>query len=196
MRPRKESCRRRRSSKAERGRAGGDVHARDQSASKRLALRLRFALLPSLALFSRYVIGSHIQLKNANDKLLPSFADMGETIYAYAFRSRSAHRPVFVVVGHGGEPQRGFDRSSPSRRSRPRRRHHHRLAAHHGRDVFSHSFGVLSDRSPARAPADPVHRHGPRRSLEEDHADLRRRHDVEAGPATLPCALATSRASN
>jgi NitT/TauT family transport system permease protein len=48
--------------------------------------RLALALLPFLALLVAYVIGSHIRLAdNPNDKLLPSFADMGETMYAYAF---------------------------------------------------------------------------------------------------------------
>src|SRR5512145_1140537 len=49
--------------------------------------RLALALLPFLLLLA-YVIGSHIRLaENPNDKLLPSFADMGETIYAYAFEA-------------------------------------------------------------------------------------------------------------
>jgi NitT/TauT family transport system permease protein len=52
------------------------------------SLRLVLALLPFLALLLAYVIGSHIRLaENPNDKLLPSFADMGETIYAYAFEA-------------------------------------------------------------------------------------------------------------
>ena len=52
------------------------------------SLRLVLALLPSLALLLAYIIGSHIRLAdNPNDKLLPSFADMGETIYAYAFEA-------------------------------------------------------------------------------------------------------------
>jgi NitT/TauT family transport system permease protein len=50
--------------------------------------RLALALLPFLALLVAYVIGSHIRLAdNPNDKLLPSFADMGETMYAYAFEA-------------------------------------------------------------------------------------------------------------
>ena len=50
------------------------------------SLCLVLVLLPFLALLLAYVIGSHIRLAdNPNDKLLPSFADMGETIYAYAF---------------------------------------------------------------------------------------------------------------
>jgi len=52
------------------------------------SLRLVLALLPFLALLLAYIIGSHIRLAdNPNDKLLPSFADMGETIYAYAFEA-------------------------------------------------------------------------------------------------------------
>jgi NitT/TauT family transport system permease protein len=48
--------------------------------------RLALALLPFLLLLLAYVIGSNVRLAaNPNDKLLPSFADMGETIYAYAF---------------------------------------------------------------------------------------------------------------
>ena len=48
--------------------------------------RLALALLPFLLLLVAYVVGSSIRLaENPNDKLLPSFADMGETIYAYAF---------------------------------------------------------------------------------------------------------------
>lgn len=50
--------------------------------------RLVLALLPFIALLIAYVIGSHVRLAaNPNDKLLPSFADMGETIYAYAFEA-------------------------------------------------------------------------------------------------------------
>jgi NitT/TauT family transport system permease protein len=52
------------------------------------SLRLVLALLPFLALLLAYIIGSHIRLaENPNDKLLPSFADMGETIYTYAFEA-------------------------------------------------------------------------------------------------------------
>ena len=52
------------------------------------SLCLVLVLLPFLALLLAYVIGSHIRLtENPNDKLLPSFADMGETIYAYAFEA-------------------------------------------------------------------------------------------------------------
>ncbi len=48
--------------------------------------RLALALLPFLLLLLAYVVGSNMRLAaNPNDKLLPSFADMGETIYAYAF---------------------------------------------------------------------------------------------------------------
>jgi len=48
--------------------------------------RLALGLLPFVLLLIAYVIGSNIRLAdNPNDKLLPSFADMGETIYAYAF---------------------------------------------------------------------------------------------------------------
>jgi NitT/TauT family transport system permease protein len=52
------------------------------------ALRVGLALLPFVALILAYIIGSGIRLaENPNDKLLPSFADMGETIYAYAFEA-------------------------------------------------------------------------------------------------------------
>ena len=49
-------------------------------------LRVALALLPFVALLIAYVIGSQIRLaENPNDKLLPSFASMGEAIKAYAF---------------------------------------------------------------------------------------------------------------
>src|SRR5688572_13697303 len=52
------------------------------------SLRLGLALLPFLLLLIAYVVGSNARLaENPNDKLLPSFADMGETIYAYAFEA-------------------------------------------------------------------------------------------------------------
>jgi NitT/TauT family transport system permease protein len=52
------------------------------------SLRLGLALLPFLLLLIAYVIGSNARLaENPNDKLLPSFADMGEMIYAYAFEA-------------------------------------------------------------------------------------------------------------
>ena len=49
-------------------------------------LRVALALLPFVALLIAYVIGSQIRLaENPNDKLLPSFASMGEAVKAYAF---------------------------------------------------------------------------------------------------------------
>jgi NitT/TauT family transport system permease protein len=51
------------------------------------AWRFALALLPFLALLLAYVIGSHIRLaENPNDKLLPSFAAMGDAVYAYALQ--------------------------------------------------------------------------------------------------------------
>jgi NitT/TauT family transport system permease protein len=48
-------------------------------------MRVGLALLPFAALLLAYVIGSSIRLaENPNDKLLPSFAAMGEAMYAYA----------------------------------------------------------------------------------------------------------------
>jgi NitT/TauT family transport system permease protein len=50
-------------------------------------LRLGLALLPFVALLFVYVIGSSIRLAdNPNDKLLPSFAAMGEAMYHYALQ--------------------------------------------------------------------------------------------------------------
>ena len=50
-------------------------------------LRLGLALLPFVALLFAYVIGSRIRLaENPNDKLLPSFAAMGEAMYHYALQ--------------------------------------------------------------------------------------------------------------
>ena len=50
-------------------------------------LRLGLALLPFVALLFAYVIGSSIRLaENPNDKLLPSFAAMGEAMYHYALQ--------------------------------------------------------------------------------------------------------------
>jgi NitT/TauT family transport system permease protein len=49
-------------------------------------LRVALALLPFVALLIAYVVGSQIRLaENPNDKLLPSFASMGEAVKAYAF---------------------------------------------------------------------------------------------------------------
>lgn len=49
-------------------------------------LRVALALLPFVALLIAYLIGSQIRLaENPNDKLLPSFASMGEAVKAYAF---------------------------------------------------------------------------------------------------------------
>jgi NitT/TauT family transport system permease protein len=50
------------------------------------AERLGLGLLPFLALLVLYVIASQLRLaENPDDKLLPSFASMGETIRDYAF---------------------------------------------------------------------------------------------------------------
>jgi NitT/TauT family transport system permease protein len=49
--------------------------------------RLALALLPFVALLLAYAIGSHIRLaENPNDKLLPSFAAMGDAMYHYALQ--------------------------------------------------------------------------------------------------------------
>ena len=62
-----------------------NIHARDQSASKRnVALGARFAAVPSSALGLRHRFQRPLAA-DPSDKLLPSFAEMGETIYAYAF---------------------------------------------------------------------------------------------------------------
>jgi NitT/TauT family transport system permease protein len=50
-------------------------------------VRLGLALLPFVALLFAYMIGSSIRLaENPNDKLLPSFAAMGEAMYHYALQ--------------------------------------------------------------------------------------------------------------
>jgi NitT/TauT family transport system permease protein len=52
------------------------------------ALRIGLALLPFVALIFAYVISSSIRLaENPNDKLLPSFAAMGEAMYHYALQA-------------------------------------------------------------------------------------------------------------
>jgi len=49
--------------------------------------RLALAFLPFALLLLTYIIASDIRLsENPNDKLLPSFAKMGEAIDAYAFK--------------------------------------------------------------------------------------------------------------
>ena len=153
------------------------------------SLRLVLALLPFLALLLAYVIGSHIRLaENPNDKLLPSFADMGETIYAYAFEA---------------DPRTGqYLLWSDTAASLTRLLIGLAISA-----VFALVVGILIGLLPimrrdvravrrravhgaaARAAADPVHRHGARRSL-EDHAD-RHRHDLEAHPRHRARASAT-----
>jgi NitT/TauT family transport system permease protein len=49
--------------------------------------RLGLALLPFVVLLIAYAVGSHIRLaENPNDKLLPSFAAMGDAMYHYALQ--------------------------------------------------------------------------------------------------------------
>ncbi len=113
--------------------------------------RLALALLPFLLLLLAYVIGSNMRLAaNPNDKLLPSFADMGETIYAYAFEPDPRTGDLLAVVGHGGEPDAAPDRARDLGHVRPRDRHHDRPAADRRGDLRAGRRGAI-DGSAARA---------------------------------------------
>ena len=148
------------------------------------AWRFALALLPFLALLLAYIIGSHIRLaENPNDKLLPSFADMGETIYAYAFEADPRTGDYLLWSDTAASLTRLLIGLAISASFALVVGILIGLLPDHGRDVRAVRRRAV-DGAAAGAAADPVHRHGARRSV-EDHAD-RHRHDVEADPRHRP----------
>ena len=146
--------------------------------------RIALALLPFLRLSARlhHRLGNPARRKSER-QAAAELRDMGETHLRLCLRGRSAHRRLPAVDRHGASLDAAAARALPSRRrSRLCVGIAHRPAAR----SWARTFGAVRrgavDGAAARTPADPVHRHGARRSL-EDHAD-RHRHVARSSSAT------------
>ena len=144
-------------------------------------VRARRAALLSLLVVA-YSIGSDMRLAdNPNDKLLPGFGAMSEALKHTP--SRPTRAPGIYLLW--SDTVASLDAASVGAgdldgRSRCVFGIVDRPAADLARSMLGPFVAVCLDGAAAGAAADPVHRHGPRRSL-EDRAD-RHRHDAEAHP--------------